>query len=94
MQRKAETSLKGHLKEADHLENGNNIRREEIRTPDSDAEKRPITSSEGFGVRRLNPTRGHGIRVPNGGPQIFGAIGIPNLTNLPLALAWRRKIIY
>ena len=59
VQRKAKTILKGRLKEADHLGNGNNVRREEIRTPDLDAEGRSITSSKGFSVRGLNPARAH-----------------------------------
>ena len=85
---------KSRLKEADHLGNGNNIRREKIRTLDSNTRRRSITSSEGFSIRRLNLARAHGIRVPHGKPQIFGATRIPNLANLPLALAWRRKITY
>ena len=51
-------------------------------------------SSEGFNVRRLNSARAHDIRVPHGDPKKFKAIGIPNLANLLLALAWRRKITY
>ena len=86
VKRKAEIILKGCLKEANHLGNGNNIRREKIRTLDSDVGMRSITSSEGFSVRRLNPARPHDIRVPHDGPQIFGPIGMPNLANLPLAL--------
>ena len=50
VQREVETILKGHLKEADHLGNGNNIRREKIRTPDLDTGRRSIASSEGFSV--------------------------------------------
>ena len=50
VQKKAKTILKGRLKEADHLGNGNNVRHEEIRTPDLDAGGRSITSSKGFSV--------------------------------------------
>ena len=45
VQREAETVLKGRLKEADHLGNGNNIRPEKARTPDMDTGRRSITSS-------------------------------------------------
>ena len=48
--------------------------------------------SKSFSKRRLNLARAHSIRVPHGSPQVFGAIGIPNLANLLLALVWRRKI--
>ena len=95
MQREAETILKGRLKEVDHLGNGNNIRREKIRTPDSDTGRRSITSSEGFSARRLNPARAHDIRVPHGSPQIFGAIGCdalkpegPLTTRQPAEYKW------
>ena len=88
------TALKGRLKEVDHLGNGNNIRCEKIRTPDADTRRRSITSGEGFSIRRLNSARAHGIHVPHGSPQIFEATRIPNLANLPLALARRRKITY
>ena len=50
-------------------------------------------SSEDFSIRRLDPARAHGVSVPHGSPQIFGARGIPNLANLSLALAWQRKIM-
>ena len=50
VQKKAKTILKGCLKEADHLGNGNNVRHEVIRTPDLDFGGRFITSSEGFSV--------------------------------------------
>ena len=88
MQREA----KAVLKEADHLGNGHHIRREKIRTPDSDTGRRSITSSEDFSVRRLDPTRAHDISVAHNSLQIFGATRIPNLANLPLTLAGRRKI--
>ena len=57
VQRKAETILKGRLKEANHLGSGNNIRRKKIRTLDSDTGMRSIKSSESFSKRRLNPVR-------------------------------------
>ena len=94
MQREAKAVLKGRLKEADHLGNGNNIRREKTRTPYSDSRRRSITSSEGFIIQRLNSSRAHDIRVPHSSPQILGATWIPNLANLPLALACQRKITY
>ena len=87
VQREAETVLKGRLKEANHLGNGNNIRREKVRTPDKDTGRRSIMSSKGFNIRRLNLVKAHDVRVPHSIPQILGAIGIPNLTNLPFALA-------
>ena len=94
MQGKAKTILKGRLRKINHFGNGNNIRSEEVRTLDSDARGRSIMNSEGFSIRGLNPTRVQGLRVPHGGPQIFGAVGIPNLANLLLVFAWLRKIIY
>ena len=57
MQREAETVLKGRLKEADHFGNGNNIRREKVRTPDTDIGRRSITSSVCFIIRRLNSAK-------------------------------------
>ena len=74
------------------LGTGHHIRREKIGTPDSDTEMRSITSSEDFSERRLDPARAHGVRVPHSNSQIFEATRIPNLTNLPLALAGRKKI--
>ena len=82
VQRKAKTILNGRVKEVDHLGNENNIRHEEIRTPDLDAGGRSISSSEGFSVRGLNLTRAHDLRVPHDDLQIFRATGIPNLVNL------------
>ena len=94
MQREAEAILKGRLKEVDHLGDGHHIRREKIKTPDSDTGRGSVTSSKSFSKRRLNSARAHGIRIPHGSPQIFGATGIHNLANLLLAIAWRRKITY
>ena len=89
MQRKAETVLKGHFKEADHLGNLDDVEGEKIRALDSNAKRGSITGNEGFLIKGLDPTRTHDVRILHGGLQIFRIARIPNLTNLSFAFSRR-----
>ena len=75
MQRKAETILEGHLKEANHLGNLDNVRDEKIRTPDLNAKRGSIVGNEGFFIKGLNPSRTHGVRILHGSPQVVRTVG-------------------
>ena len=87
VQKEAETVLKGRLKEADHLGNGNNIRREKVKTPDTDIRRRSITSSEGLSIQRLNSARAHNVRVPHDSPQLLPCTTRGYLKSVQCALA-------
>ena len=89
MQRKVETILEGHFKEANHLGNLDDIGGEKIRAPDLNAKRGSIAGNEGFFIKGLDPTRTHNVRILHGSLQIFGTTRVPNLTNLSLSFARR-----
>ena len=92
MQRKAKAIFKGRLKEANHFRHLDEIRSEEIGTPNMNTKGGPVASGEGLSKRGLDPIRAHYFGILHSSPQIVRTARVPNLTDLALAFPrWGRR---
>ena len=93
MQRKPETVLEGHLKEADHLGNLDDVGGEKIRAPDLNAKRGSIAGKEGFFIKGLDLTRTHNVHILHGSPQVVRTTRVPDLIDLALAFSkWGKEV--
>ena len=93
MQRKAETVLEGHFKEAYHLGNLDDVEGEKIGAPDLNAKRGSIAGNEGFFIKGLDLTKTNGVRILHGSLQIFRTTRVPNFTKLSFSFARRGWMI-
>ena len=93
MQREAEAILKGRLKEANHLRHLNDVGSKKIKAPNSNTEGRPVARGEIMSKRWIDLTRSHSFGVLYSRPQVGRAARIPDLNDLTLAFAMRRREI-
>ena len=90
MQREAEAILEIRLKEANHLRRLNDVGSEKVKVPNPNTKGRPIARGEIMSKRAFDPTRAYfGILYSR--PQVGRAARIPDLTDLTLPFAMRRK---
>ena len=91
MQREREAILEGRLEEVNHLRHVNDVGGEKVRAPNPDTEGRPIARGEIMFKRGLDLTRAHSFEILYNRSQVSRATRIPDLTDLTLAFAMRRK---
>ena len=91
MQREVEAILEGRLEEANHLRHLNDVGSEKVMAPNPNTEGRPEVRGEIMSKRGLDPTRAHSFGILYNRPQVGKAARIPDLTDLTLAFAMRRR---